>query len=119
MRRREFIILLAAAGLRAAQAQQTRSARIGLLSPFAPASAAPWHEAFRQGLRELGWVERENIQIEYRYADGKVELLPQLAADLVRANVDLIVASISTDALAVKRATATIPIVVASAVSPA
>src|SRR2546421_2916214 len=107
MRRREFIALVfAAAGLPlTAHAQQGRSAHIGLLSPFSPSSAAPWHEAFRRGLRDLGWVERENIYIEYRYAEGKVDVLPKLAADLVRENVDVIVASISTDALAAKAAT--------------
>jgi putative tryptophan/tyrosine transport system substrate-binding protein len=89
-----------------------------LLSPFSASRAASWHEAFRQGLRELGWRESENIEIEYRYADGRAELLSALAAELVRRNVDVIVASISTDALAAKAATGTIPIVVASAGDP-
>ena len=120
MTRRELIALLAgAAGLPlAARAQQARTPRIGLLSPFSASGAAPWHEAFRQGLRELGWIERENLVIEYRYADGRIDALPELAADLVRLNVEVIVASISTDAFAAKRATTTIPIVVASAGDP-
>ncbi|MBI2015686.1 MAG: ABC transporter substrate-binding protein, partial [Candidatus Rokubacteria bacterium] len=67
--------------------------RIGLLSPFSPSDAALWHQAFRQGLRDLGWVEGKNISIEYRYAEGRSDRLPGLAAELVRLKVDLIVAS--------------------------
>ena len=125
MRRREFIALLGGATTAslawalAVRAQQERNlARIGLLSPFSPPAAALWHEAFRRGLRDLGWVEGKNISIEYRYADGRPDVLPDLAADLVRLNVDIIVASVSTDALAAKHATTTIPIVMASAGDP-
>jgi putative ABC transport system substrate-binding protein len=119
MRRRELIVLLGAAVLPfAAGAQEKTVARIGLLSPFSPSAAALWHEAFRQGLRGLGWVEGRNIIIEYRYAEGRVDILPELAAELVRRKVDIIVASISTDALAVKKATSTIPVVMASAGDP-
>ena len=92
--------------------------RIGLLSPFAPADAALWHEAFRQGLRDLGWVEGKNISIEYRYAEGSNERLPDLAADLVRLGVDLIVASVTPDALAAKQATRTIPIIMVAPGDP-
>src|SRR5204863_403409 len=81
------------------------------LSPFSPADAAPYHNAFRSGLRDLGWVEGKNITIEYRYAEGKSERLPDLAADLVRLNVELIVTTITNDAVAAKNATRTIPIV--------
>jgi putative ABC transport system substrate-binding protein len=120
MRRREFIGLLggAAALPFAAHAQQEKNARIGLLSPFSRSATALWHEAFRQGLHNLGWIEGKNILIEYRYADGRAEILPELAADLVRLKVDVIVASISTDALAVRDATRTIPIVMASGGDP-
>src|ERR1700694_693480 len=122
MRRREFIGLLGSAAIawpRAARAQQEKNfARIGLLSPFSPSTAALWHEAFRQGLRDLGWIEGKNISIEYRYAEERADVLPDLAIDLVRLNVDIIVASVSTDALAAKRATKTIPIVMASAGDP-
>jgi putative tryptophan/tyrosine transport system substrate-binding protein len=92
--------------------------RIGLLSSFSPSDAARWHDAFRQGLRDLRWVEGKNISIEYRYAEGRSDRLPDLAADLVRLKVDIIVAGFGNDALAAKRATRTIPIVVASTGDP-
>jgi putative tryptophan/tyrosine transport system substrate-binding protein len=92
--------------------------RIGLLSPFPPSSAELWHRAFRQGLRDLGWIEGKNISIEYRYAEGRSDRLPELAADLVRLNVDIIVTSVSPDALAAKNATGTIPIVMAASGDP-
>jgi putative ABC transport system substrate-binding protein len=92
--------------------------RLGLLSPFSPADTARWHEAFRQGLRDLGWVEGKNISLEYRYAEGSSDRLPGLAADLVRLKVDIIVAAVTPDALAAKHATSTIPIVMASPGDP-
>ena len=92
--------------------------RIGLLSPVSPSAAAPWHQAFRQGLRDHGWVEGKNISIEYRYAEGKSDRIPDLAADLVRLKVDIIVATTSTETLAAKNATRAIPIVMASAADP-
>jgi putative ABC transport system substrate-binding protein len=126
--RREFITLLGGTavtslaspfGAPAQQAQQaSKVARIGLLSPFSPSAAALWHEAFRQGLRDLGWVEGKNLSVEYRYAEERADRLPDLVTDLVRLNVDVIVASISTDALVAKQATKTIPIVMASAGDP-
>ncbi len=70
-------------------------------------------EAFRQGLRELGYVEGKNIVIEYRYAEGKLDRLPALAVELVRLNVDVIVTAGPTPTRAAKEATATIPIVMA------
>jgi putative ABC transport system substrate-binding protein len=103
----------------AADAQQgAKVPRIGLLSPFSPSATALWHQAFRQGLRDLGWVEGKNISIEYRYAEGRNDRLPDLAADLVRLKVDIIVAAVNTDALAAKHATRAIPIVMASAGDP-
>jgi putative ABC transport system substrate-binding protein len=102
-----------------ALAQQTQKiARIGLLSPFSPSDSALWHGAFRQGLRDLGWVEGNNMSIEYRSANGESARLADLAADLVRLNVDIIVASVNTDALVAKKVTRTIPIVMASAGDP-
>jgi len=101
-----------------AEAQQRKIPRIGLLSPFSPSATESWHQAFRQGLRDLGYVEGKNIVIEYRYAEGKRDRLPDLAADLVRLKVDIIVASVNTDALAAKNATREIPIVVASGGDP-
>jgi putative ABC transport system substrate-binding protein len=92
----------------AAEAQETgRIARIGML---ASSPSDPFVEAFRQGLRELGYVEGRNIIIEYRWAEGRNERLPGLAADLVRLKVDIIVAS-SQGAVAAKQATTIIPIV--------
>jgi putative tryptophan/tyrosine transport system substrate-binding protein len=102
-----------------AKAQQSpKVPRIGFLSPFSSSDSALWDQAFRQGLRDLGWVEGKNVSIEYRYAEGRNDRLPDLVADLVRLKVNIIVASVATDALAAKNATKTIPIVVASAGDP-
>jgi putative ABC transport system substrate-binding protein len=89
-------------------------ARIGLLSPFSRSVSAVWHQAFRDGLRDLGWVEGKNIAIEYRFSDGTNDRIPDLAADLVRLKVDIIVAGTTSSAVAAKQATRTIPIVIAS-----
>ncbi len=75
-------------------------------------------EAFRQELSKLGWIEGKNITIEYRFAEQKFERLPELAADLVRLKVDLIVVTGGPTALAAKRATTTIPIVMTSSRDP-
>jgi putative ABC transport system substrate-binding protein len=75
-------------------------------------------EAFRQELGKLGWIEGKNMTIEYRFAEQKTERLPELSAELVRLNVDLIVTSGEPSALAAKRATTTIPIVMAQSVDP-
>jgi putative ABC transport system substrate-binding protein len=92
--------------------------RIGLLSPFAPADTTAWHQAFRQGLKDLGWVEGRNIAIEYRYAHGKRDQLPGLAAELVDLKVDVMVVSVTTDAVVMRDATRTIPIVMVSPGDP-
>ena len=113
-----FALSIIAAPLTARAQQPRKMYRIGLLSPFSPSAAALWHEAFRQGLREHGWIERQNVSIEYRYAEGRNDRLPDLAADLVRLKVDVIVASITTDALVAKNTTRAIPIVMASAGDP-
>ena len=112
------VALLLAVAVRAEAQQAKKVPRIGLLSPFSPSAAALWHQALLQGLRDLGWIEGKNISIEYRYAEGKAERLPELAADLVRLKVDIIVASVNTDASAAKKATRTIPIVMASVGDP-
>jgi putative tryptophan/tyrosine transport system substrate-binding protein len=83
-----------------------------------PSSPNPVLEAFRQGLRDLGYVEGQNLVIEYRYAEGKAERLPDLAAELVRLKVDVIVAGGTPAPLAAKHATSTIPIVMAAAGDP-
>src|ERR1043166_5087051 len=86
--------------------------RIGFLSTVTPGAGSPYREAFLQGLRELGYVEGRSIAIDLRSSDGKAELLPGLAADLVRSKVDVIFATSTQAALAAKEATDTIPIVV-------
>jgi putative ABC transport system substrate-binding protein len=92
-----------------------KAARIGVLSGGAASTEAGRDEAFRQGLKELGYVEGRNIVIEYRYAEGKTERLRALAAELVRLNVDLILTSGEPQVRAAKQASQTIPIVVALA----
>ena len=102
-----------------AQAQQTgKIFRIGFLDPSTASGSAVLVEAFRQELSKLGWIEGKNITIEYRFAEQKHERLPELAADLVRLKVDLIVVSGTPPALAAKAATTTIPIVMANAGDP-
>ena len=101
-----------------AQAQQAkRAVHIGFLSPssISDPRTRTFVEAFRQGLRELGWVEGQNLTIEYRWAEEKTERLPDLARDLARLKVDVVVASTSPAVQAAKHATATIPIVMTNA----
>ena len=95
------------------EAQQTkRVPRIGYLSSNSLGAMSTRTEAFRQGLRELGYVEGKNIVIEYRYAEGKIDRLPDLAAELVRLNVDVLVSGGGNSAtLALKQATTLIPVV--------
>ena len=101
-----------------AEAQQpARIHRIGMLSPSSESFFSARDEAFRQRLRQLGYVEGKNIVIEYRYAEGKGERLPDLAAELVRLKVDVIV-TVGLAILAAKKASATIPIVFAAAGDP-
>jgi ABC-type uncharacterized transport system substrate-binding protein len=100
-------------------AQQTgKVPRIGLLDSSTSSGMAVLVDAFRQEMSKLGWIEGKNITIEYRFAEQKAERLPELAADLVRLNVDLIVTTGEPPALAAKRATTTIPIVMANAADP-
>jgi putative ABC transport system substrate-binding protein len=96
----------------------SKVSRIGFLSPQERASNRPLTEAFLIGLRELGYVEGQNIAIEYRWADGNFERLPELAADLVRLKVDVIVAGVTQATLAAKNATKTIPIVMVAVGNP-
>jgi putative ABC transport system substrate-binding protein len=92
-----------------AGAQQAgKIARVGVLSAGAPPTA---HEAYGEALRQLGYVERQNLLLEVRYADGRAERFPDLAAELVRAGVDVLVTSSQPGAIALKRATSNIPIV--------
>src|SRR6185436_4699367 len=91
--RRAFIVMLAlSAAPRTARAQPSKTARIGVLSPFsASSSPAPSFQVFRDTLRELGHVEGENLAFEHRWADGKLDRLPELAAELVRSKPDVVV----------------------------
>jgi len=115
MKRREFISLLGGAATAvwplATHAQQSKVARIGALY-IGTADAESFKKELREGLRELGYVEGQNIAFEFRSADGQLDRLPELAADLVRLKVDVIVALYVPPSLAAKQATLEIPIVV-------
>ena len=109
---------LLVAALAAGAQPPSKVSRIGYLEFGSAAPGTPHLEAFRKGLRQLGWVEGQNIAIEIRYADGKQDRLPEFAAELVNLKVDLIFASSTPAALAAKRATMTIPIVIGFVADP-
>ena len=116
MRRRDFIIGLSSAStwpLSGRSEQAARMPRIGFLGLASPATFASRLDAFRRGLRDFGYIEGANIAVEYRWAQGRYERLPELAAELTRSNIDLIVTHATPGSAAAKRATATIPIVIA------
>src|SRR6266487_5916595 len=122
MRRRDFIKVIAGSAIaapRAARAQQPGVPLIGFLGSVSPEMYTARLRAFRQGLREEGYVEGQNVAIEYRWAEGHYDRLPVLAPELVHREVAVIVAGGGTpSAVAAKAATATIPIVFAVAVDP-
>ena len=107
-----FVVILLAVGVIADAQQPKKVPRIGYLSARDPATESTRSEAIRLALRELGYIEGQNIAIEYRYAEGKQDRLPELAAELVRLKVDIIVvAGGDAQVRAAKNATKTIPIV--------
>lgn len=119
MKRRHLLAGTAGVAAGAAWAQPTGKVwRIGYLSAPSRASVSAALEAFLAALRALGWVEGRNLLIDYRWAEGQVSRLPELAADLVRRKVDLIVAPAASAALAAKQATTNIPIVMIFPVDP-
>src|SRR5262245_46861505 len=98
--------------------QQEKIFRIGFLDNSTASGSAVLVDAFRQELSKLGWIERKNIAVEYRVTEQKNESLPELAAELVRLKVDLIVVTSTAPALAAKSVTATIPIVMTLSADP-
>jgi putative ABC transport system substrate-binding protein len=118
MKRRQLIRLLSSAALAwplAARSQQVRLPTIGVLLV---GNLEPFWSQFREGLRDFGYVDGQNIKIEFRSGEGKLGILPDLAADLVRLKVDLIVASETPAVQAAKQVTSTIPIVMAPSGDP-
>jgi putative ABC transport system substrate-binding protein len=117
VKRREFITLLGGAAaawpLAARAQQQTKIARIGILGLASAAAVAPYVNAVRAGLRDLGYIEGKNLIIEYRFGDGNYDQLPNLAAQLVHLNLDVLVTFAAPGTQAAKSATSIIPIVMA------
>ena len=111
-------VTLIAVGVIADAQQTSKVLRIGFLDPSTASGSAVIVEVFRQELGKLGWIEGKNITIEYRYGEQKNERLPELAVELVRLKVDLIVVTGGQPALAAKKATTTIPIVMMSVGDP-
>ena len=121
-RRRELLVALGAGALACAAAVRAQAPptirKIGLLSGFSPSVEARSYQAFLLGLRDLGWVEGKNISIEYRYAESRHDRLPDVAADLVRLKVEVIVTTATSDTLAAQKATRAIPIVMVAGGDP-
>jgi ABC-type uncharacterized transport system substrate-binding protein len=120
VKRRQFITLIGGAAVGwplAANAQQPKVPTVGVLVVGAPGSEQFWR-LFREGMRELGYIEGQNIRFEFRSDEGKISRLPELAAELVRLKVDIIVTWFTPAARAAKQATREIPVVIALAGNP-
>ena len=113
-----LLLAVATVGPPADAQQASKTAKIGILSATTPAALAPSVEAFKQGLRELGWVEGKSFVLEVRYGEGKVERLSELARELVALKMDVIVTPADLSIAAIKRETQTIPIVMALSSDP-
>src|SRR5215467_9448728 len=122
MRRRDFIKVIAGSTsiwpLAASAQQPTKTYRIGMLETVSPALNTAELDAFRKGLREFGYVEGRTYKIEYRSADGQAERFPELADELVRLGVDVIVTRGTPATIAAKTAIKTIPVIMASVGEP-
>jgi putative tryptophan/tyrosine transport system substrate-binding protein len=120
LKRRDFITLLggAAAWPLTARAQVHKPATIGFLASYSPATQRRWNAVFVKRLQELGWTDGGNVVIEYRWSDGDPNRAAEIAAEFVRMKVDVLVTAGTAPALALKNATATIPIVVATMGDP-
>ena len=105
------LVLLLVVAIKLEAQQPGKIRRIGFLNPNPAATVSARMEAFRQGMRDLGYVEGKNIVIEYRYADGNAQRLPELAAELVGLKLDLIITSSTPSVWAIQKSSATIPIV--------
>ena len=119
MQRREFIAFLGvAAAWPLVASAQSKISRIGFMGNSTAALEANLVDAFREGLHELGYEEGRNIVIEYRWADGKYDQFPTLVAELLAAKVDVIVTAGTPAALAVKKATTTVPLIMVAVGDP-
>jgi putative ABC transport system substrate-binding protein len=113
-----FVVVLLAFAVIVEAQQPSKMPRIGYLGAFTPSAGAPLLEAFRQGMRELGYVEGRNIFIDYRWAEGTPDQFPALAGELINLRVDVIVTQSNAAVAALQQATRTIPIVVAAMGDP-
>src|SRR6516164_9142528 len=121
LKRREFITLLGGVATLPLTARAQQAAKlhvVGYLGPTTPLAESKWTASFVQRLRELGWIERQDIGIEYRWAEGHTERFAEIAAEFVRLKVVVIVTSSTPSVIAAKQATSIIPIVFAAVGDP-